>query len=499
MVLPAGMVAVYFSFCRLSELFLRSDFSGWPRSFPALFRRGDGRRWNRTPAWFVLGFLVACGMMQLIPAFQSPDEIAHLLRADMISHGQPVLRSEDPGAPGKTGGLVDVHFLQFAHWMQKIVGPHREDLSPSWLMDQSSLHTWYDDEVFVNAAGTGYYAPFIYAPHALGLKVSRELDLSMRDSYELTRVLVTLLIFGVVYAAWQVWQPNLLVKALVLMPMALFQIISPTIDGLCFALALLVLSLFFLQWQEEGRATGWQAFAFYLAIFLLVTSRTNLVPIVLLPLVLLLRHCTGRRLLAMGMLLAAIASWVLYALLTTEDNRVPRAFSSVQIIGFYVRNPGEFLALVGRTIADPVQGHRIASSFVGNLGWGDAPIPGAAMVAIGCGLFLAAILTVAATRYQASDIGMRAVLLTAGVGSALMAFFLLAVTWNDYPARVVEGLQGRYFIIPALFMAAAMGSVSPGPVEPPSKIHKGFALLLAIFCLCVLAATLQGRYGMSVF
>lgn len=124
-------------------------------------------------------------MMRLVPAFQSPDEIAHLLRADMISHGQPVLRSKEPGAPGKTGGLVDMHFLQFAHWMQKIVGPHREDLSPSWLMDQASLYTWLDEEVFVGAAGTGYCAPFIYAPHALGLKVSREFGLSLRDRYEL--------------------------------------------------------------------------------------------------------------------------------------------------------------------------------------------------------------------------------------------------------------------------------------------------------------------------
>ncbi len=439
-------------------------------------------------------------MMQLIPAFQSPDEIAHLLRADMIAHGQPVLQSEDPGAPGKTGGLVDAHFLQFTHWMQKIVGPHRDpSLSPSWLMDEAAQYGWMEEEVFVHAAGTGYYAPFIYLPHALGLKISRELDLSLRQSYELTRVLVTLLVFGVVYWAWQIWRPHLLVQALVLMPMVLFQVISPTIDGLCFALALLVLSLFFLQWQGKGRATGWQAFAFYGAIFLLVTSRTNLVPIVLLPLALLCRHCTGRRLLATGMLLAAIASWVLYALLTTEDNRVSRAFSSVQIIGFYVRNPGEFLALVGRTIADPVQGHLIASSFVGNLGWGDAPIPEAAMVAIGCGLLLAAMLTVAATRYQKSDTGIRVALLVASVGSALMAFFLLAVTWNDYPARVVEGLQGRYFIIPALFMAAAIGPVSLAPGEPPSKIHQGFALLLAIFCLCVLGKTLQDRYGMGLF
>ncbi|WP_157405922.1 DUF2142 domain-containing protein [Acidovorax sp. CF316] len=437
-------------------------------------------------------------MMQLIPAFQSPDEIVHLLRADMVAHGQPLLKGQEPGVQDRTGGWVDIHFFQFSQWMQKIVGPHRDtSLSPTWLMSEATRFDWMDDEVFVNAAATGYYAPFIYLPHALGLKLSRELDLSMGHSYQLTRMLVTLLVFGLVFWAWQIGRPSLLVQALVLMPMALFQIISPTIDGLCFALALLVLSLFLQQWQE-GKATRWQAFAFYGAIFLLVTSRTNLIPIVLLPMVLLLRHRSWQRLAATATLLAASAGWTLYGMIHTQDGRVVRALSTGQIIGAYLREPVEFLRLVGRTIADPFQGHLIVSSFVGNLGWADAPIPRFALATIGCGLLLAALLTVAATRYQKADLAIRATLVLAALGSAMLAFFALAVTWNPYPVRVIEGLQGRYFIIPAMLLAAALGPVRLAPVEsPPLPVHRAFVLLYAMFCLGVLATTLQGRYGMG--
>ncbi len=437
-------------------------------------------------------------MMQLIPAFQSPDEVVHLLRADMVAHGQPLLEPPGPDEVGRTGGWVDTHFLMFAQWMQKIVGPHRDrSLSPPWLMNEATQYDWLDGEIFVNAAATGYYAPLIYVPHALGLKLSRELDLSIGHSYKLTRMLVTLVALGLIFWAWQIWRPSLLVQALLLMPMALFQIISPTIDGLCFALALLVLSLFLLQWQEKGKATRWQAFAFYFSIFLLVTSRTNLLPIVLLPLVLLLRNCTWQRLAATATLLASSAGWTLYGLANTQDNRVARAFSTAQIIGNYLRDPVEFLRLVGRTITDPFQGHLIASSFVGNLGWVDAPIPVFSLSVISCGLFLAAILTVAATKYQKPDIGIRATLLVAGFGSVLLAFFALAVTWNDYPVRVIEGLQGRYFIIPAMFLAAALGSVRIAPAASPPASHRVFLLLYAVFCLCTLAITLQQRYGMG--
>jgi uncharacterized membrane protein len=442
---------------------------------------------------------MACGMMQLIPAFQSPDEIVHLLRADMVSHGQPLLTQVNADEPGRTGGMVDTHFFMFGQWMQKIVGPHRDrSVSPAWLMNEATQYDWLDDEIFVNAAPTGYYAPFIYLPHALGLKLSRELDLSIGHSYKVMRMLVTLMALGLIFWAWQIWRPTLLVQALVLMPMALFQIISPTIDGLCFALALLVLSLFFLQWQEGGKATRWQAFAFYFAIFLLVTSRTNLIPILLLPLALLLRNRTWPRLAATALLLAASAGWTLFGLVHTEDKRVVRAHSTEQIIVAYLQDPLEFLRLVGRTVADPFQGHVIASSFVGNLGWGDAPIPVFALAAISCGLLVAAVMTLAATTFRRQDAAPRAILAVAGLGSVLLAFFALAVTWNDHPARVIEGLQGRYFIIPAMFLAAALGSVRMAPAGSMPMAHRAFIALYAIFCLCVLAVTLQGRYGMGV-
>lgn len=438
--------------------------------------------------------------MQLIPAFQSPDEISHLLRADMIAHGQPVLVSETPDAKGNTGGKVDGRFLAFSQWAQKLIGPHRDkNIKPTAFMNEADKHHWLEDEVFVHAAGTGYYSPLIYIPHALGLKLSREWGMSLGHSYKLTRILVTLVVLAVAFWAWQIWRPSLLVLALLLMPMTLFQVISPTIDGLCFALAFLVLSLFFLQWHSPDKVTPWQRLVFYLAIFTLVTSRTNLVPLLLLPLVLVARHWSWRQFLAAGMLIVASAGWTLYGLITTFDDRVTRAFSSTQIIGFYLRDPAEFLALVGKTLAHEEEGYLILYSFIGHLGWTDAPIPRYAMLSILCGLLLSAVLAVVATRFQPSENSLRAVLLFLGIASALLVFFALAATWNPYPAQLIKGVQGRYFIIPAMFVAAALGSVKVGHQDRSPRWHGAYALAYGVFCLFALVVTLQERYGMSIF
>lgn len=438
--------------------------------------------------------------MQLIPAFQSPDEIAHLLRADMIAHGQPVLVPETPDAKGNTGGRVDLRFLVFSQWAQKLIGPHRDkNLAPTAFMNEAEKYGWHDDEVFVHAAGTGYYAPLIYVPHAIGLKLTRELGMSLGHSYKMTRILVTLTVFAIAFWACRIWRPSLPVLALLLMPMTLFQVISPTIDGLCFALALLVLSLFFHHWHSPDNVTPWQGVVFYLAIFMLVTSRTNLVPLLLLPLVLVARHWSGWRLMAAGMLIVASAGWTLYGLVTTFDDRVTRAFSSAQIIGFYLRDPAEFLTLVVKTLAHREEGYLIMYSFVGYLGWADALIPRYAMWTILCGLLLSAVVAVVLTRFQASETSLRAVLLFVGIASALLVFFALAVTWNPYPAQLIKGVQGRYFIVPAMFVAAALGSVKTGPQDRPAKWTTAYVLAYGVFCLFALVVTLQGRYGMGAF
>ncbi|WP_169070692.1 hypothetical protein [Candidatus Accumulibacter contiguus] len=52
--------------------------------------------------------------------------------------------------------------------------------------------------------------------------------------------------------------------------------------------------------------------------------------------------------------------------------------------------------------------------------------------------------------------------------SILLIFLALLVTWNAHPASVINGVQGRYFIVPALLIAYSLdcGSGGESPVGP---------------------------------
>lgn len=458
------------------------------------------RRRNRLAplGWFALALLIAWGLMRLVPALQSPDENSHLLRADMLAHGQLTLRKDEPDEVGNQGGYVDRHFMEFVQNMSAISGHDRDpDASARQLMGQASQARWAHQDMFVNAAGTGYYSPFIYLPHALGLRLARTLDLPMRASYELTRALVTLTTLGLIAWAWRILSPNTLARALLLMPMAIFQILSPTIDGLSIALALLLASLFAAQClSPRDRTDLVQECALYACTFLLVTSRTNLAPLLLLPLWLLARNFSGTRLLAWLALCIASAGWTLYGLATTADTRLVRAHSTLEIIVLYARDPLGFARLVAHTVTDPNTGYFYAYSFVGMLGWLDASIPRDAMeTAWGC-LALALVATVWSTTYARRDIAARSVLLFAALSSMVLIFFALAISWNDYPVQIISGVQGRYFIVPVLLMAVAVGPLS----EKAAPVHRAIGTVLtAVFAfgsLYILATTLHERYAM---
>jgi uncharacterized membrane protein len=454
-----------------------------------------------------MALVLAWALARLIPAFQSPDEIMHLHRADMISNGQILLQKPAPDAAGYTGGYTDLHFIRFSTWMAKITGTGKPDIPAARLMQEASQHGWAHERHFVNAVGTAYYIPLIYLPHAVGLAISRHMDWSLRASYDFTRALVAASVLALLAWAWQLLPANLLVRALVLMPMSVFQIVSPTIDGLCIAMTLVLGGLViadYLQPPGTGGATAaappWRFAAVVALTFVLVTSRTHLLPLLALPLLLLCRRFSWPRLAAFALLCAASVGWTLFVLLTTVETRIERSHSTLQIVQIYLGDPLYFLGLVGSTLAHGDKGSFLAYSFVGVLGWLDTFIPRMAMKCIWLALVGAALLAAARARHEERPRTLlRAALMACAVGSTLLAFFAIAVTWNDYPVAVISGVQGRYFIMPALLFALAIGPLSHGRTAPQRALERGATLAMAAYFLFVLAGTLSARYQLATF
>lgn len=491
---------------------------------------------RRLALLMALWLLLAVAALRLIPPFSSPDENSHLLRANMISQGQWRMEPAPATAPralGGMGGQVDQgwwhYMLQALQWQfsstaltQLALGstPLETPASKQDLRQRGENAHWAHTTIFVAASGTNYYNPLIYAPHAAMLWLGRHLDLSLAASHDAIRLATILLCIALAGTAMRLLAFPVIALGIVATPMALFQWYSPTIDGLATGLAMLAVALFL---REANHPPGQQRTARVLwlaaSVTLLATTRIHLLPMLLLPLWLAMRQHPSQRsaknwLPGVGAV-ACSGAWFAFALTTTLDTRLQRQHSTLEIAIIYLRDPLAFIKLLQRTLTDTEMQRFYVQSFIGNLGWLDTPV--APPHVLGTGLGLAALFVVSVARLALSrktattkaaaatptDLAIsRALLLVVGAASIILAFMALAITWNDYPATVIQGLQGRYFTLPLFIAACALWDGYSPALQPSNTATQqhgrwvGTALLAAYFAYAcaVTGLTLAARY-----
>lgn len=422
-----------------------------------LFKK-PGLRWLLVLLF--LGFLLRIAW--LIPPIQSPDEFHHLYRAQMLSMGQWLLKPspDQPEASllakgSQVGGWVDPALLAYKdlHW-PLVLDPQRE-LSAEEKAAVANIR-WKQTETFVNLPGAGYYFPLIYAPQAAGLALGRWLNWGVDASYWLCRVLTTLTCFAVLVFSLRILSPPPLVWALLCLPMAVFQFLSPTIDGLSSAMSVLILSLFLKLSDRLQRPNNYLSWSLALIILVVVASRTHLLAFLLIPFFIAWRHKSLRDF-GMGLVVALVAmAWIAFAIWSTHDGRVAnRSGTSTQLI-HYLNNPFEFFQILWITLGDADTFLHYERSFVGILGWLNVLLPEMAYPVLWSGLGICTLLS-AHLVYQARVVcpSSRWFLLFLGCLSASLVFFAMLTTWTPADASIIEGVQGRYFTVPALMVAYA--------------------------------------------
>jgi uncharacterized membrane protein len=432
--------------------------------------------------------LAGISVATLIPPMQSPDEHSHVTRADTLSRGHLML--ETP-AGESTGGRVDEGLIYFTQpWLNKIVSGQAKRLSPA---DKEAAYKlrWTHREHFLPIPGTNYYFPLAYAPHALGLAVGQALDLSIMHSYRLTRIFCIAAGAALLVAAFRVLRPPPLAVALLLLPMTVFQWVLPTLDGVTTSLAVLALSVFARRMMDGGPSPAGERWLLAGALFLLATTRVHLAPMLLLPLVLAWRQRAWRDAVPAFAAIAAALAWTVQALLTTVDARVVRAQTTGSMVKHYVQQPWEFARVFAASVTDGTLSTHYAKSFVGILGWLDTELASPWYLVLGGGL--AVCLAVCALRapWRLGADG-RAALVATAVTSVLLIFFALLVTWTPHPAKTVDGVQGRYFIVPALAVAYAMAR-PPGEARP-ARWPAAVAAVFGALSLYALIAAVLARY-----
>jgi len=427
-----------------------------------------------------------------IPPMQSPDENQHVARAYLLAHGDLTLST----LPSRnSGGWVDGGLVSFINGYMTLPGNPARHLSAS---ERAQLDDtgWQGEgsRTYYEMQGTGYYLPLAYLPHAVGLRAGELVGLPVGHSYRLARMAVLLACLGLLAWSFSLHRPPPLVLAVLLLPMSVFQLLSPSLDGLTTSLALLAISIF-LSVLRGGQVTPkWASWTLATSLLIVVGSRVHLLPMLLMPLFLFWKHRHRRDLyLGVGLVLVSLG-WVAYALFSTTDLRVVRSHGTVEMLRHYLKFPQDFVGVVWRTLLDADLRDFYFRSFVGNLGWLDAPLRPFFYPWLGVGLGLCALASFSWPK-RVEDVQARTVLLAIAVISASLVFLALLATWTPHPARVIAGVQGRYFVVPVLLTAYALGGVGLKRGLPRQFMDW---LLLAAFAggsLTALTLGLQDRFA----
>lgn len=461
-----------------------------------------------------LGLVVILGaawLSWLVPPIQSPDENAHFLRAYAIAQGQPLLLALPKGfeyatdsqeivqiverakrMPGRMGGFIDVALLDFVDAHLALAGHPDKRLTQAEQERLAKLE-WAGAKRFYLMPGTGYYLPAIYLPQAGAIAVGQAMHLTVLQSYRLARALTLLTCLVVLYLAFSIHRPSPLAVALLVLPMSLFQLLMPTIDGLTNCLAVLALSLYRHTVGSAPRLSFGASLSLSLCVFLLATSRTHLLPMLLLPLFVAWHGRWRWDVLLAGATTIAALAWTVFALQTTADPRIAREHTTQHLLAHYLLDPIDFLQIVFASLANTELSTFYERSFIGILGWLDTPLESYFYPLLWSGLLICAAASVPWSAGRRDGMT-RVVLALAAVISVAMIFLALLVTWSPHPATTVVGVQGRYFMIPMLVLAYA---VSPIQWSAPTALRRLGRVAVSVLALCSLTAltlALLSRY-----
>ena len=396
-------------------------------------------------------FITCLLLSNLTPPFQAPDEADHTIRAYLLTHG--VIRLESP--QGKSsGGLVDSNLILFMDAFR--LAPDNK-VSFELTKETDTLY-WSKNKVFSSAPGTGYYFPLIYLPQALGLGIGQYLKFSIANTYKLARI--SSLFFFCIFIGISFWiyKPPILVVALLAIPMSLFQTASTSLDVFANALTILSISLFLRFAVDSNFYLKKQIVLLCLAIFLVGASRPQAF-----PLVLLIFYLSFNRkklfLLICGIITSLlILLWLGYSIPSTVDQRVSTGAPMLTLINYYCQHPLQFAQITYNTLADDFQRSVIIKSFMGLLGWFDLYFSLTQYWILYILLLLILVLSIPVKKIKLNL--WQIILLITGALCVLLVFLSLLVAWNSHPAKIIYGIQGRYFLIPALLFAYIIPSAN---------------------------------------
>jgi uncharacterized membrane protein len=436
-------------------------------------------------------FLLAQSFSLLVPPFQSPDEFNHLKRAYLLSRGDVFLQSRE----SVTGGDVDDGLLEYMSCFKGLPFNYGAKITSRTLHACGEL-PFRGDRTFSALPNTAVYLPIPYIPQAIALYAGQQAHMTVSDAYYMARFLSLATSLAILACAFRVYPVPLVAVSLFVMPMAVFQLASASLDAVSFSITLLAAALF-MRGAEKGRPFPVYAhLALATCLFLLATSRIVYVVLTLLPLMLYRVQRSPVFLVSAAVTLSLSLSWNLYALMAVKGATFNSELTPIEKVRHYLADPGSLADAMIGTIFNRPYWQGMWRAFAGLLGWGDTPLSSAAYGVLGASTLALTLISFRWTRAVLRDKGAMALVLGAVI--SLFALFSVAlVSLNPYPAKVIGGIQGRYLYPIVILLSVGL---CRNPTQPVARrIAFGLFALTAAVSIVSSVPRLLHRYWIATF
>ena len=432
-------------------------------------------------------FLIVLAISCVIPPLQPPDEMPHIMRAYLLSRGDVFLGTKD----GKTGGYIDTGLLAYMSSFGDLLGHYEKKVATE--VRSSSRINWSGRREFTPLFSTAVYFPLPYLPQASAFAIGERIGLSPEATCYLGRLFSLAATLGLLWCALILYPMPPVVVTLFATPMTLFQLGSATLDPVTFGTCALTSALF-LRGSDPQRSFDTRLhLALALCVFSLATSRIAMLPLTLLPATLYKLRRSRVYLLTSAASFCLSICWILFAFVSVKG-MPSRAVSTLDTAKHYLEHPTSLFRIVLHTFwnGDVMQWYW--SMFIGLLGEVDTPLD-PYVYAVFAVLFIV-LIALSLQRDTASWTDPRKLLLLSVALVCLgLNFILELLTWTTSNARVIGGIQGRYFTPIWIFIGYSILGRKLSPLE----LRCGVLVLLVALTLSIVSMIpkLLYRYWVS--
>lgn len=411
-------------------------------------------------------------MVFLVPPIQSPDENSHFTRVVLLSRGEVFPVQQD----GKWGQMAPASLVQYVDAHMTMVGKVAERYSyQRWVLD--AVQPAVIEPLAFRRYSAQSASPLVYLPQLAGLFVGKAIYALMPFSgqtYNWAAQLYfsrlgNLFAFAILSALAIAWltHARAVSTGILLLPMTIHLAASCSYDVTPLLATLWLLVVVIGVLSRGGAPTRPEVILLALIAFLLGHAKVVYAPLLLVIIALkrdmawrdFIILCGGLFLVCLG---GAISGALLFGL---PDDEALRAASSAQA-GYLAANPLSVPGLILRSLM--TNGGFYFASFLGNLGWLDTLFPLPALAFLFGLLILAFVHDALRGPSPLGWLGAAGILLGAAL-SIVGVMLSMYVYWTSHTrgigAAVIDGVQGRYFLPLAFFVAAAISAT-------PSRIAK---------------------------